>query len=322
MSTMTYAKAVAVALGEAMEEDPRVFCLGEDVGYGGAYGATQGLRDRFGADRVRDTPISEIAIVGFSVGAAVAGWRPVPEIMHFDFITVAMDQVVNQAAKMRYMFGGTATLPLVVRCGTGGWLNAAAQHSQSLEAWFTHVPGLKVASAATPADIRNLLLAAIRDDNPVIVQESLSLYEESGEVPDDPDDWILGQAQTKRVGSDVTIVTWGATVPRVLEAAEALAAAGKDAEVIDLISVFPWDVEAVLRSVEKTNRLVVVHQAPRRSGFGAEVAATVMERGFDLLDAPVVRVGALNTPIPFSPPLEDYVLPTAQRVVDAVEAMA
>ena len=322
MATMTYAKAVGLALGEAMEEDPRVFCLGEDVGYGGAYGATQGLRDRFGADRVRDTPISEIAIVGFSVGAAVAGWRPVPEIMHFDFITIAMDQVVNQAAKMRYMFGGTATLPMVIRCGTGGWLNAAAQHSQSLEAWFTHVPGLKVASAGTPTDVRNLLLAAIRDDNPVIVQESLSLYEESGEVPDEAEDWVLGRAQTKRVGSDVTLVTWGAMVPRVLEAAEALAASGKDTEVIDLISVFPWDVEAVLRSVEKTNRLVVVHQAPRRSGFGAEVAATVMERGFDLLDAPVVRVGALNTPVPFSPTLENYVLPTAQRVVDAVEAMA
>ena len=226
---MTYAKAVGLALGEAMEEDPRVFCLGEDVGYGGAYGATQGLRDRFGADRVRDTPISEIAIVGFSVGAAVAGWRPVPEIMHFDFITIAMDQVVNQAAKMRYMFGGTATLPIVIRCGTGGWLNAAAQHSQSLEAWFTHVPGLKVASAGTPTDVLNLLLAAIRDDNPVIVQESLSLYEESGEVPDEAEDWILGRAQTKRVGSDVTLVTWGAMVPRVLEAAETLAGGGKDA---------------------------------------------------------------------------------------------
>jgi pyruvate/2-oxoglutarate/acetoin dehydrogenase E1 component len=319
---MTYAKAVGLALGEAMEEDHRVFCLGEDVGYGGAYGATQGLRDRFGADRVRDTPISEIAIVGFSVGAAVAGWRPVPEIMHFDFITVAMDQVVNQAAKMRYMFGGKATLPMVIRCGTGGWLNAAAQHSQSLEAWFTHVPGLKVASAGTPADVRNLLLTAIRDDNPVIVQEALSLYEESGEVPDVPEEWTLGKAQVKRAGTDVSIVTWGAMVPRVLEAAETLAADGADAEVIDLISVFPWDVEAVLRSVEKTNRLVVVHQAPRRSGFGAEVAATIMERGFDLLDAPVARVGALNTPVPFSPSLENYVLPTAQRVVDAVGALA
>jgi acetoin:2,6-dichlorophenolindophenol oxidoreductase subunit beta len=319
---MTYAKAVGLSLAEAMAEDDRVFCLGEDVGYGGAYGATQGLRDRFGAERVRDTPISEIAIVGFSVGAAVAGWRPVPEIMHFDFIAIAMDQVVNQAAKMRYMFGGKATLPIVMRCGTGGWLNAAAQHSQSLEAWFTHIPGLKVASAGTPSDIRNLLLAAIRDDNPVIVQEALSLYEESGEVPDTAEDWTLGNAITKREGSDVTVVTWGAMTPRVMEAADGLAGDGIDLEVIDLISLYPWDRDAVLASVAKTNRLVVAHQATRRGGFGGEIAAEVAERGFDMLDAPILRIGALNTPVPFSPALEEYVLPTAARVVDAVKSMA
>lgn len=322
MAVMSYAKAVALGLAEAMEEDDRVFCLGEDVGYGGAYGATQGLRDRFGADRVRDTPISEIAIIGFSVGAAVAGLRPVPEIMHFDFICVAMDQVVNQAAKMRYMFGGKATLPLVIRCGTGGWLNAAAQHSQSLEAWFTHIPGLKVATAGTPADVRKLMLAAIRDDNPVILQEALSLYEESGEVPDTPEDWVLGKAAMKREGSDVTIVTWGAMVPRVMKAVETLASDGIDAEVIDLISLFPWDRDAVLASVAKTNRLVISHQASRRGGFGGEIAAEVAEKGFDSLDAPILRVGALNTPVPFSPPLEEYVLPTAQRVVDAVKSIA
>jgi pyruvate dehydrogenase E1 component beta subunit len=319
---MSYAKAVAMSLAEAMDEDERVFYLGEDVGYGGAYGATQGLRDRFGAKRVRDTPISEIAIVGFSVGAAMVGLRPVPEIMHFDFVTIAMDQVVNQAAKMRYMSGGKAMLPLVIRCCTGGWLNAAAQHSQSLEAWFTHIPGLKVATAGTPADIRNLLLAAIRDDNPVIVQEALSLYEESGDVPDDPEHLVLGKAVTKRAGSDVTIVTWGGMVPRVMEAADTLGAEGIGAEVIDLISLFPWDHEAVLASVAKTNRLVVAHQASRRGGFGGEVAAVVAEKGFDSLDAPILRVGALNAPIPFSPPLEEYVLPTAQRVVDAVKSIA
>jgi acetoin:2,6-dichlorophenolindophenol oxidoreductase subunit beta len=322
VSVMSYAKAVGLGLAEAMEEDQRVFCLGEDVGYGGAYGATQGLRDKFGAKRVRDTPISETAIVGFSVGAAVAGLRPVPEIMHFDFITVAMDQVVNQAAKMRYMFGGKAMIPLVIRCPTGGWLNAAAQHSQSLEAWFTHIPGLKVATAGTPADIRNLLLAAIRDDNPVIVQEALSLYEESGDVPDEPEDWVLGKALTKRVGSHVTIVTWGGMVPRVIEAADVLRADGIDAEVIDLISLFPWDRGAVLASVAKTNRLVIAHQASRRGGFGGEIAAEVAEKGFDTLDAPILRVGALNTPIPFSPPLEEYVLPTARRVVEAVKSIA
>lgn len=321
MAALTYAKAVGLALAEAMEEDERVFCLGEDVGFGGAYGATQGLRERFGPERVRDTPISEEAIVGFSVGAAVAGFRPVPEIMHFDFITGAMDQVVNQAAKMRYMFGGKATLPLVIRCGTGGWLNAAAQHSQSIEAWFAHVPGLKVAAAGTPADIRALLRTAIRDDNPVVVQECLSLYETSGEVPDEPEPIELGKALPKRAGGDVTIATWGATVPIVMEAAESLAAEGIEADVLDLIWIYPWDEDAVLESVAGTHRLLVVHQACRRGGFGAEIAAVVSERGFDSLDAPVARVGALNTPIPFSPPLEEYVLPNARRVVDAVHAL-
>jgi pyruvate dehydrogenase E1 component beta subunit len=322
MASLTYAKAVQLGLREAMEEDERVFCLGEDVGYGGAYGATQGLRDLFGSERVRDTPISETAIVGFSVGAAVAGWRPVPEIMHFDFVTVAMDQVVNQAAKMRYMFGGKATIPMVIRCGTGGWLNAAAQHSQSLEAWFAHVPGLKVATAGTPSDIRALLVVAIRDDNPVIVQECLSLYEQSAEVPDEPERIELGKASRKRRGDDVTIVTWGATVARVMEAAEALARDGVEADVIDLISIYPWDVEAVLESIARTHRMVVVHQACRRAGFGAEVAAEISERGFDHLDAPIARIGALNVPVPFSPVLENYVLPSPERIIDAVRALS
>lgn len=321
MSKLSYAKAIALGLREAMAADPTVFCLGEDVGYGGAYGATQGLRDEFGAARVRDTPISEGAIVGFSVGAAVAGLRPVAEIMHMDFIACAMDQVVNQAAKARYMFGGKARVPMVIRAGTGGWLNAAAQHSQSLEAWFTHVPGLKVATAATPADIRALLLAAIRDDNPVIVLEPLSLYEASDEVPDAPADLVLGRASRKRSGSDVTIVTWGAMVPRVLSAAETLQAENVSCDVLDLITLTPWDVDAVLESVGRTGRAVIVHQASRRSGFGAEVAAVISERGFDLLDAPVARVGGLNVPVPFSPPLENFVLPDAGRVVTAVQRL-
>ena len=321
MTTISYAKAVGLALAEAMAEDERVFCLGEDVGFGGAYGATQGLRDRFGAERVRDTPISETAIVGLSVGAALAGWRPVPEIMHFDFVAIAMDQVVNQAAKLRYMTGGAARVPLVIRCPAGGWLNAAAQHSQSLEAWFTHVPGLKVAAAGTPADVRDLLRVAIADDDPVLVVESLSLYETTGDVPDAPAPLRLGEARRKRAGEDVTIVTWGATVGMTLEAAEKLATEGIEADVLDLVSLFPWDEAAVLGSVARTHRLVVVHQATRRSGFGAEVAARVVERGFDLLDAPIVRVAALETPIPFSTPLEQYVLPSAARIVDAVRAL-
>ena len=318
---LSYAKAVTLGLQEAMAEDESVFCLGEDVGYGGAYGATQGLRDEFGADRVRDTPISEGAIVGFSVGAAMAGMRPVAEIMHFDFITCAMDQVVNQAAKMRYMFGGKAKVPIVIRAGVGGWLNAAAQHSQSLEAWFTHVPGLRVVSAGTAADVRSLLVASIRCDDPVIVLESLSMYEEKGEVPEQRADIELGRADVKRAGSDVTVVTWGATVPLCLGAADALAREGIDVEVMDLQSLVPWDVDAVLSSLERTNRAVVVHQAVKRSGFGAEVASVIMERGFDLLDAPVARVGSLNVPVPFSPSLEGYVLPTAERVQQAVKSL-
>ena len=319
---LSYARAVSLALSEAMVADDRVFVLGEDVAHGGAYGATVGLLDRFGPARVRDTPISEAAIVGYSVGASLAGMRPVAEIMHMDFIACAMDQVVNQAAKVRYMSGGKASAPLVIRAGTGGWLSAAAQHSQSLEAWFTHVPGIKVVSSGTPADARAVLRAAIADDNPVLVIESLSLYEGQDEVPEGAPAYRLGTADLKRRGDDVSIVTWGAMVPRVLEAATTLDAEGVHAEVIDLVTLRPWDVDAVLESVARTNRAVVVHQAYRHGGFGAEIAATVAERAFDHLDAPVARVGSLDVPVPFSPPLEEYVLPTAARVVDAVRAMA
>ena len=319
---LTYAKAITLALSEAMAEDDTVFCLGEDVGYGGAYGATQGLRDRFGAARVRDTPISESAIVGFSVGAAKAGMRPVPEIMHMDFIAIAMDQVVNQAAKMRYMFGGKARVPMTIRCGVGGYLNAAAQHSQSLEAWFTHVPGLKVATAGTPADIRAVLRDAIRDDNPVIVLEPLSLYEIAGEVDETYAPRPLGPASFKRRGDDVTIVTWGRTVPLAMEACETLAREKIGCEVVDLVSLMPWDEKAVLDSVWRTNNVVIVHQAPKRSGFGAEIAATIAEKAFKELDHPVVRVCGLNTPVPFAPDLENFVLPSADRIVDAVRRLA
>jgi acetoin:2,6-dichlorophenolindophenol oxidoreductase subunit beta len=317
----SYARAIALALGEAMEADRRVFVLGEDVAHGGAYGATQGLLERFGPERVRDTPISEAAIVGYAVGAALAGMRPVAEIMHMDFIACAMDQVVNQAAKVRYMSGGRAAAPLVIRTGSGGWLSAAAQHSQSLEAWFTHVPGLEVVTAGTPADARVVLRAAIADDNPVLVIESLSLYERQDEVPDEPGDYRIGSAQVKRSGGDATVVTWGAMVPRALEAAGKLAAEGVEVEVVDLLSLRPWDRDTVLASVERTNRAVVAHQAHRHGGFGAEVAATIAERAFDHLDAPVARVGSLDVPVPFSPPLEEYVLPDADRIAAAVRGL-
>ena len=323
MGRLSYSSAISLALGEAMEADPRVFVLGEDVAHGGAYGATRGLLDRFGSERVRDTPISEAAIVGVALGASMAGMRPVAEIMHMDFVACAMDQVVNQAAKVRYMSGGKAAAPIVVRCGVGGWLNAAAQHSQSLEAWFTHIPGLKVVAAGTAADIRSVLHAAIADPDPVIVVESLALYSERGEVPENlPSEHVLGRADVKRRGGDVTVVTWGSMVPRVLEAAEALAGDGVDAEVIDLITLWPWDVDTVLGSVERTRRAVVAHQAHRRSGFGAEVAATITERAWRRLAAPVARVGSLDVPVPFSPPLEDFVLPDARRVTAAVRSLA
>jgi pyruvate/2-oxoglutarate/acetoin dehydrogenase E1 component len=323
MGRMSYSSAISLALGETMEADPRVFVLGEDVAHGGAYGATHGLLDRFGSERVRDTPISEAAIVGVSLGAAMAGMRPVAEIMHMDFIACAMDQVVNQAAKVRYMSGGRAAAPMVIRCGVGGWLSAAAQHSQSLEAWFTHIPGLKVVTAGNAADIRAVLHAAIADPDPVIVMESLALYSERGEVPvDRPTEQVLGRADVKRRGNDVTIVTWGAMVPRVLEAAEALAGDRVDAEVVDLLTLSPWDADTVLGSVGRTGRAVVAHQAHRRSGFGGEVAATITERAWGHLSAPVARVGSLDVPVPFSPPLEDFVLPDARRIRAAVRSLA
>jgi pyruvate/2-oxoglutarate/acetoin dehydrogenase E1 component len=322
VAEMTYAHAVAKGLNDAMQEDDRVWILGEDVSHGGAYGATQGLKDAFGGERVRDTPISETAIIGVAVGSAMTGGRPVAELMHMDFSACAMDQLVNQLAKMRYMMGGKTSVPATVRCGVGGWLNAAAQHSQSLEAWFTHIPGLKVAAAATPGDIRGVLLAAIRDDDPVIVLESLYLYPEKGEVPDDPVAAPVGVADVKRAGEDVTLITWGGTVPRSLRAAEQAAADGVSAEVIDLLWLYPFDREAILRSLEKTHRALIVHQAYERSGFGAEIAAFIAADAFDLLDAPVRRVAGLNVPVPFAPALENYVLPSEERIARAIAEVA
>ncbi len=318
---LSYADAIAEGLALAMREDDRVWVLGEDVAEGGAYGATQGLREEFGAQRVRNTPISEGAIVGFSVGAAMTGTRPVAEIMHMDFIACAMDQVVNQMAKMRYMVSGKTSVPVTVRCGVGGWLNAAAQHSQSLESWFTHIPGLKVAAAAEAADIKGILLAAVRDDNPVIVLESLALYPSKGEVPEEPFERPVGSSARKREGADVTLITWGGCLPRVLEAADQLAAEDVDADVIDLLWLQPFDRDAVLESVARTHRAAVVHQAYRRSGFGAELVAFLNEHAFDHLDAPVARIAGLDVPVPFAPSLEDYVLPNVDHIVNVVKEL-
>ena len=322
MNKTSYAKAINLALRESMESDKSVFCIGEDVGFGGAYGATQNLREQFGNDRVRDTPISESAIVGFSVGSALCGFRPVAEIMHMDFIAIAMDQVVNQAAKMRYMFGGKAKIPLVIRCGVGGYLNAAAQHSQSLESWFTHIPGLKIVAAGTPSDARSLLRDSIEDDNPVVLLESLALYDKKDDVPNDYVKNSLGKAEIKRKGKDITIICWGYTVYQSLEAANNLFEKHNiDAEVIDLKTLYPWDKTTVFESVKKTKKVLITHQAYERSGYGAEIATEIYNNCFNILSKPIKRVCALNTPIPFAKNLEDYVLPNSENITNSTKEL-
>lgn len=319
MRELTYAEALREAMAHELRRDPTVYIAGEDVGvFGGCFGVTQGLLEEFGPERVRDTPISETAIISHAVGAAAAGLRPVVEIMFIDFMGVCMDEIANQAAKMRYMFGGKVRLPIVVRTPCGAGMRAAAQHSQSLEAWFTHIPGLYVVMPAFPADAKGLLISAIRNDNPVIFIEPKMLYATRGPCPEGEYTVPIGKADVKREGKDVTIVAWGSMVPRALAAAELLARDGVSAEVVDLRSLVPLDKEAVLGSVSKTGRLVIVQEATRTSGFAAEVAAVVAEEGFDLLDAPIKRVTAPDTPIPFSPVLEDAWLPNEEKVARAV----
>jgi pyruvate/2-oxoglutarate/acetoin dehydrogenase E1 component len=300
-----------------MERDPRVFVMGEDIGvYGGAFGVTAGLVEKFGKERVRDTPISEEAIVGAGIGAALVGMRPIVEMQFSDFIMNAMDQVVNQAAKIHFMFGGQVSVPLVIRGPAGAGTGAAAQHSQSLEAWFHHVPGLKVAMPATPDDARGLLLAAIRDPNPVIVFEHKLLYKVSGPVELSDQPIPLGQAAVRRPGMHATVVTYSLMVWRVLEAAEVLSRDGWEIEVIDLRTIYPMDCDTIIASVKKTGRLAICHEAVQRGGVGAEIAARVWESdAFDWLDAPLLRIAGLNTPVPYSPPLENAFMPSVDRIV-------
>jgi acetoin:2,6-dichlorophenolindophenol oxidoreductase subunit beta len=322
--TMTFAQAVCDAMIREMERDSTVYLVGEDVwgsGAGGALGVTGPVYQHFGSKRVWDTPISEAAIVGHAVGAAMAGLRPIAEIMFIDFIGCCFDEVMNQAAKMRYMTGGQAKVPLVIRTTDGAGQSAAAQHSQSLEALVAHVAGLQTVVPSTPADAKGLLSSAIRDDNPVVFIENKNLYAMEGEVPEGEYLIPIGQADVKREGSDVTIVTWSATVGKALEAAEALAQDGIQAEVLDLRTLVPMDKTALLRSLEKTHKLLVVHEAVHTCGFGAEVAAFVAEEGFDLLDAPIKRLTAPDTPVPFSPVLESAFVPDAANICDAVRAM-
>jgi pyruvate/2-oxoglutarate/acetoin dehydrogenase E1 component len=319
MAETRFVRAVNDALADSMAADPSVIVLGEDVAApGGPFSATKGLLDRFGPARVRDTPISEAAIVGAAVGAAMSGLRPVVEIMFMDFMTLAMDALVNQAAKARFMFGGQCSIPMVLRAPHGGGINAGPQHSQCLEAWFAHVPGLKVVCPATPADAYGLLRASIADPDPVIFVENKALYARKGEVAQPPAEVAIGAGRIPRQGTDVTIVTYGAMVHVAEAAATTLSDEGIEAEIVDLRSLQPWDEALVLQSLSQTHRLVVLHEAVEAFGVGAEIAARMADAGFDELDAPIVRVGAPFMPVPFARSLEQAYLPNAEKVIAAV----
>ena len=322
--SLTYAEALNEALREEMRRDPRVFVMGEDVavwGGGGVFGVTKGLVDEFGPQRVRDTPISEEAIAALAVGAAVAGARPVAEFMYVDFMGLAMEPIVNQAAKIRYMFGGKARVPVVFRAQEGAGRGNAAQHSQSLEAWFCHIPGLKVVTPSTPSDAKGLLISAIRDDNPVVFLEHKVLYSTRGPVPAGDHTIPLGVADRKREGKDATFVGIHTMVHKALAAAEALARDGIDLEVIDPRTLVPFDIDAVIASVRKTGRLVVGHEAYERCGIGAEIIAQAVAAAFDALDAPPLRVCGKNVPIPYNARLETAALPQEEDIVNAVRQL-
>lgn len=322
MPTMNFAEAIRDALRIEMERDPDVYIIGEDVGtFGNVFGVTKGLIDQFGEKRVRDTPITESAIVGTAVGSAACGLRPVAEIMYIDFIGVALDQLYNQAAKMRYMFGGKITIPMVLRSACGAGRGSAAQHSQSLEAWFMHVPGLRVVMPSTPADAKGLLITAIRDDNPVVFLEHKLLYNTKGEVPEGEYTIPFGQADIKREGKDVTVVATARMVHYALNAAEKLAADGIDVEIVDPRTLSPLDEDTILDSVKKTHKLVIVHEEVKFAGSGAEIAAMVAEKAFDYLDAPILRVAAPFCPVPFAPSLEEEFIPSEEKIIEGVKTV-
>ncbi len=320
MPEMRMAQAINNALVSEMKADPNVFIMGEDVTVG-VFRITSGLVDQFGDKRVRDTPITESAIIGSAVGAAACGLRPVVEIMFVDFIGVAIDQLFNQAAKMKYMFGGKIKLPLVVRTTFGAGFASAAQHSQSLESWFMHIPGLKVAIPSTPYDAKGLLISAIRDDNPVVFLECKTIYGVAGEVPEESYTIPFGQADIKREGTDVTVVATARMVHQSLAVAQKLEAEGISLEIVDPRTLSPLDEETILESVRKTNRLVIVHEEVKFAGSGAEIAAMVAEKAFDHLDAPIIRVGAPFTPVPFSPVLEKEFVPDEEKIIAAIKTV-
>ena len=322
MPEVTYAQALNQALREEMRRDPRIVLLGEDIGkYGGVFGVTRGLFDEFGGARVRDCPLNEASIVGFGIGLAIAGMRAVTELEFMDFATYAMDQIVNQAAKLRYIWGGQVSVPLVVRMPIVAELGFGSQHSQSLEAWFMHVPGLKVAIPSTALDAKGLLKSALRDNNPVVFIENVKLYASRSAIPEEEYLIPFGQADVKRAGDDVTIVAISAMVHDALNAAETLAGAGISAEVIDPRTLAPLDADTIIASVEKTGRLIVAHKANKTGGIGAEIAQIVSERAFDALDAPVVRVAAKDVPIAASAPLEAATFPGVDEIVAAARTL-
>ncbi|MBE9388764.1 alpha-ketoacid dehydrogenase subunit beta [Vagococcus salmoninarum] len=323
MREITYLEAVREALTEALEADPDVFLMGEDIGvYGGAFGVTRGLVEKFGEERVRSTPISESAIAGTAVGAAMTGMRPVYELQFSDFITIALDQIVNQAAKIHYMYGGKANIPLVMRTPGGSGTGAAAQHSQSLENWTAHIPGLKVVQPATAYDAKGLLHAAIADNNPVMFYEHKLCYKTSSDVPEGKYTIPLGVADIKRQGQDITIVATGIMVHKALEAAEILAAEGIQVEVVDPRTIVPLDKATIINSVKKTGRAIVVTEAVKRSGFSAELASVIVENeSFDFLDAPIVRLAGEEVPIPYHPELERMAVPQVEDIVVASQKM-
>jgi pyruvate/2-oxoglutarate/acetoin dehydrogenase E1 component len=324
MRELSYSEAVREALRQEMQNDERVFIIGEDVGvYGGAFGVTLGLIEEFGEERVIDTPISEYGIAGAVTGAALTGLRPVGEIMFMDFTTFAMEQLVNQAAKMRFMFGGMIEVPFVLRCPAGSGTGAAAQHSQSLENWFVHVPGLKVVMPTTPYDVKGLLIASIRDDNPVIFVEHKLLYKTKGHVPEERYTIPIGTAEVKREGRDLTIIATAIMVKRALEAAEQLAQEGIEVEVVDPRTLKPLDEETIVHSVIKTGKVLIVHEACKTGGYGGELAAVIAQsKAFAYLEAPIIRLAGRDTPIPYNRMLEYHTVPQVENIVEAARELA
>ncbi|MFP4344730.1 MAG: alpha-ketoacid dehydrogenase subunit beta [Anaerolineales bacterium] len=323
MREITYRDALKEALREEMQRDERVFLMGEDIAdpFGSAYKVTLGLSPEFGTERVRQTPISEQGFVGAGVGAAVTGMRPVVELMYIDFATMAMDQIANQAAKLRYMSGGQAKVPLVIRTQGGLGRSSAAQHAQSLEAWFVHLPGMLVAMPSTPYDAKGLLKSAIRLDDPVMFIEQKLLYNTKGPVPEEEYTLPFGVADVKREGTDCTVVATSMAVLKALKAAEILEQEGINLEVIDPRTLFPLDIETIVASVKKTSRLVVAHEAPERGGFGAEVVAQVADRAFGYIDAPIQRVCAPSVPPPFARNMEEYIIVDEEKIADRVRRL-